>query len=182
LEPASDRDLVLRFLERRDEEAFRLLFRRHSPRLFGLALRLVGGRRADAEDAVQETWRRAARQLPAFEWRSSLSTWLHGVAINCVREGERRRSGAPIDGTQDADAAEAVGHRPDLAIDLAGSIAALPPRARQVIVLHDVEGYTHAEIAKLLGIAVGTSKRALFDARHAVRRFLTPDSEDATDD
>lgn len=166
----SDRDLATRFVDQRDEEAFRLLFRRYTPRLYAVALRLTG-RAPDAEDVVQEAWQRAAGLFGAFEWRSSLSTWLVGIAINCARE--QRRTRPSWDATIDVSSAP-VSAAPtvSLAIDLDRAIARLPPRQRQVLVLHDVEGWTHADVAAHLGIAAGTSKSDLFNARRAVRASL----------
>jgi RNA polymerase sigma factor (sigma-70 family) len=168
---ASDRELVDRFRNRGEEEAFRLLFRRHTPRVFAIALRLMGGNRAEAEDVVQETWLRAAQRVGAFEWRSSLSTWLVGIAINCAREALRDR--LSTDQGLDAEAMMQRVTPPDPAIDLEGAIAALPHRQRAVLVLHDLEGWTHAEIGRQLDIAAGTSKSDLFHARRAVRARLS---------
>jgi len=175
-----DRELVARFLARRDEEAFRALFRRYSPRLLATALRLVGGNHGDAEDVVQETWTRAMRRLVGFEWRSSLSTWLQSIVINCARERWRIATWESLDGR---DRVETEGredlrtphpalrstHGASEAIDLERAVAALPEGYRAVFVLHDVEGYTHAEIAALCGISEGTSKSQLFHARRALR-------------
>src|SRR5688500_7492891 len=84
-----DRVLVERFTRTKDEATFRELYRRHTPALYLLALRLVGGSEADAQDAIQEIWIRTCRLLPTFEWRSSLRTWLAGILINRVREMNR---------------------------------------------------------------------------------------------
>lgn len=95
-----DRALVESFLETRSEKAFRTLFRRHAPRLWGLVLRLTAGRESEAEDAFQETWLRAVRGLPGFRWEAALSTWLCGIAVNCVRERRREEGRAgtvPLD-------------------------------------------------------------------------------------
>lgn len=164
-----DRHLVEAFLAG-DEDAFRQVFRRYGPRLYALALRLTGGRAADAEDVVQECWVRAARSLAAFEWRSQLSTWLTAILINCARESTRR-SPPPTDA--DIATAWAPAHPRAQAIDLDRAIAALPDGYREVLVLHDVEGYTHAEIATRLGVSAGTSKSQLFHARRAVRARLS---------
>ena len=169
---AADRDLVRAFLERGDEEAFRTLFRRHTPRLYATARRLTGDVSRDAEDVVQSAWLRAARQLPEFEWRSALSTWLTGIVINCARELRRARPGSEV-------SADVLEHQPapgrdGVGLDLDRAIAALPDGYREVLVLHDVEGMTHVEIAAALGIAAGTSKSQLFHARRAVRRWLRP--------
>lgn len=162
---------MTRFVDRGDEEAFRQLFRRHTPRLYAIALRLCAGRPDEAEDAVQVAWLRAARRLDRFEWRSSLATWLTGIAINCVREARRRSvpEVVPADVLERLPAPLVpVGDR----VDLDRAIAALPEGYRDVLVLHDVEGLTHEEIAAALGIAAGTSKSQLFHARRAVRRWL----------
>lgn len=167
-----DRELVERFIRRKDEEAFRELFRRHSPRLYAVAFRMMAGRAADAEDIVQDVWLRAATQLRGFEWRSALTTWLTSIAINCARE-RLRRSGR--DAVLDVDVA-AVATPPVVsrvsAIDLDRAIASLADGYREAIVLHDVEGYTHEEIAAGRGVSVGTSKSQLFRARALVRARL----------
>lgn len=87
---SEERASVARFLKRRDEGAFRALYRRYTPVLYLLARRLLGGARDHAEDVVQETWIRAVTALPAFQWQSSLQTWLCGIAVNCSREALRR--------------------------------------------------------------------------------------------
>src|SRR5262249_34118339 len=106
----------------------------------------MGGVRADAEDGVQETWLRAARSLAAFEGRSAIPTWLVGIAINCARERLRGRPqpSSPVDVLATLPAALTPAA---IAVDLDRAIAALPERLRLVLLLHDVEGWTHAEIA-----------------------------------
>lgn len=176
----TDRELVERFVQQRDEEAFRLLFRRHTPRLYAIALRLLAQRTAEAEDAVQAAWQRASARLASFEWRSQFATWLTAIVINCARERLRSRTWnveAPLEG-------EFRGHeRPPGAatIDLERAIAALPDGYREVLVLHDVEGMTHTEISAHLGIAAGTSKSQLFHARRRVRALLSPSGLPGTD-
>ena len=85
-----DRELVRAYLHGREEQAFRVLYRRHSPALYRLLLRLAGGRPSEAEDLLQTAWIRAAERLECFRWESSLRSWLGGVAINCYREWLRR--------------------------------------------------------------------------------------------
>jgi RNA polymerase sigma factor (sigma-70 family) len=172
----SDRDLASRFAGHGDEEAFRLLYRRHTPRLYAVALRVLGGRHADAEDVVQETWIRAARRVATFEWRSSLTTWLIGIAINCAREATRARG---VDaGTAAPQPIDAASPSDPATIDLERAIGALPDRQRMVLVLHDVEGWTHAEIARSLDVPPGTSKSDLFRARQFVRACLRRDANE----
>lgn len=161
-----------------DESAFRNVFRHHSPAMFGVARRILGGDAADAEDAVQEAWLRAVRSLVSFRGDSALQTWLVGIAVRCALEiGRRRRSTTTVEDWQPT-SAPASGDR----LDLERVIAALADGYRHVLVLHDVYGYTHAEIAGLLGIEEGTSKSQLSRARALVRRALAPVSEDCVHD
>ncbi len=170
-----DRRLVEAYLRDRGEEPFRALYRRHTPRLYPLALRILAGDRRDAEDAVQETWIRAALKLDAFAWRSSLGTWLAGIAINVCRDRLRRRRSrprpVPIDKAETPEPAIPGDGGADR-LDLERAISGLSPRYRQVLVLHDALGYTHREISGFLDIEVGTSKSQLFQARKAMRASL----------
>jgi len=167
----ADRELSTRFIEARDAAAFRELFRRHTPALYQLATRLLGGTGRGADDAVQEAWLRAAEGLAAFEWRSSLRTWLTGIAINCCREILRRRQA----GTPARPGGEPAQEAPPtiLGLDLERAVLGLPNGCREVLVLHDVEGLTHAEIAARLGIEPGTSKSQLSRARRALRAYFS---------
>jgi RNA polymerase sigma-70 factor (ECF subfamily) len=156
-----------------DELAFRQLYRRHTPRLYQLVRRLLGGNDADAEDAVQDTWLKAMERLGDFRWECALGTWLCAIGLNVAREHLRRRGRRP-------EVEWPEGHEPPAAapltrvdpMDLEDAVAALPPGYRTVLVLHDVEGYTHEEIGAALGVAPGTSKSQLFWARQAVRAAL----------
>ena len=161
--------LVERFLRGRGEDAFRALYRAHTPALYALALRLTGGDRGEAEDLVQESWVRALTALRTFRAQSALRSWLCGVLVN-VRRGRTRSEWRIVDAPDVEPLADATG--PDDAIDLERAIAALPDGARDVYVLHDVHGYTHKEIAELLGIVEGTSKSQLNRARSLLRSSL----------
>jgi RNA polymerase sigma-70 factor (ECF subfamily) len=169
-----DRDLVEAFLERRDGRAFDALYDRHTPRLYRLALRLTGGDDATAQDLVHDTWVRSAAKLGQFGWRAQLATWLGGILVNRHREwlrGTRHEAELP-DGEAWAGADD---RRLTSAVDrvaLERAIAGLPPGSRSVLVLHDVEGYTHEEIGALLSIEPGTSKSQLSRARSQLRRAL----------
>ena len=167
---ASAEDLrILGAVAAGDEPAFRELYRRHTPAMYAVVLRLLARNAADAEDAVQEAWMRAVRGLGDFRGDSALRTWLIGIAIRCALEiGRRRRS--PIDLDRKApDRPTAPGVR----LDLEHAIASLANGYREVIVLHDVYGYTHAEIGGLLGIDEGTSKSQLSRARQILRRTMS---------
>ena len=164
-----DRPLVREFLASRNAEAFAALYHGHSAVLFGLAVRLVG--RPDAEDVVQDAWVRAIRALPGFRWGSSLRTWLCGILVNCCRE---RWAAARSDGGDERMADTAgVTADPASALDLEAALQRLAPGYRAVVVLHDVYGYTHPEIATLLGCEVGTSKSQLARGRGVLRQLLT---------
>jgi RNA polymerase sigma-70 factor (ECF subfamily) len=157
----------------RGEETFRKLFRRHTPALFRLALRLLGGDAAAAEDAVQDAWIRAASRMGGFRFESALRTWLSGFVVNCCREALRRRqtaSGAPLD-TAVPLVAGGVADRAS-GIDLERAVMSLADGYRSVFVLHDLMGFTHEEIARRLLIEQGTSKSQLFLARRALRERL----------
>ena len=168
-----DRNLVDEFLATRSEQAFRRLYRRHASAVYALLLRLTAGDVTRAEDCLQDAWLRAIAGLDRFAWRSTLRTWIRGIAINCWREGWREDRRAPL---RLVEGDEPAPDLPDVSpldvIALERAVAALPDGYRAVLVLHDVEGFTHEEIAEALGIVPGTSKSQLARARAAVRRSL----------
>jgi RNA polymerase sigma-70 factor (ECF subfamily) len=177
-EQLSDRELADLVVHQGDEEAFRVLYRRHTPAVYQFVLRLGGGDAQEAEDVIQETWMRAARGLEGFRWKSALKSWLTGIALNRVREGARKkkRSLVEVEGVWEVPAAASD---PGQRIDLDRALGLLPPGFRTVLVLHDVEGYTHREIGSQLGITDGTSKSQLHGARKAMRRLLAAGLETA---
>ncbi len=168
----TDRELVARVVERGDESAFRHLHERHTPRLVRMA-RNLGQGRSDPDELVQDAWVRAVARFAEFEWRSSLITWLSGILVNLVREEYRERERAAFIELNVAE--EEWPPPPEIGdrLDLERALASLPPGGRTVLLLHDVEGYTHEEIAGFLSITIGTSKSQLCRARRAVVRFLS---------
>lgn len=155
-----------------DETAWRLLYRRHTPGLLRLA-QLLAEQRDDADDLVHDTWLRAARGAARFAERSQVRTWLTGILLNCIREWRRAAARArEVELTDDLAGPDPAPPEAIDPIDLERAVSALPPGYREVLLLHDVEGYTHAEIADLLGIEAGTSKSQLSRARRAVARGL----------
>jgi RNA polymerase sigma-70 factor, ECF subfamily len=168
-------DLVLVRAIRRDrsEAAFSILYDRHTPRAFQTAWRLFGGRTHDAEDAVQEAWIRAVASLHAWSGEAAFGAWLRSiaahVAIDALRKLERFTTETDVAWRDDEWSSDRL--------DLESAIVALPPGYRAVLVLHDVEGFTHEEIGERLGISAGTSKGQLFKARRAVRLRLAPKTE-----
>lgn len=168
---ASDRALVDAMLSSGDEAAFRELYARYTPRLYRIVINLLDGQEQEAEDVVQETWLRAATALRGFRWGSSLSTWLAAIALNRAREILRTKKRWYGDMPDDVPQAPA---RYADRIDLQRAVDQLPAGYRSVFELYDVEGYSHEEIARRLGIAAGTSKSQLFHARRALRALLEP--------
>lgn len=168
----TDRALVAAFLHDRAEETFRRLYRRHTPGMLKLGQRLTCNGEMVAEDAVQEAWVRAARLLPHFEWRSSLRSWLGGIVVNVIRElrrtaGSDRRLDTDIQGIVDGDPDDWLD--PVDTIAVAKALRELPEGYRTVVALHDIAGFTHQEIAEILGIDPGTSKSQLARARAKLR-------------
>lgn len=157
--------------------AFEALFRKHSRRVYGLVWRLCGGHHARAEDLTQEAFLRVWQALPAFRFESAFSTWLHRLAVNTALMELRSRSHAEALESDDSAlewqaTADSAGQRTALAMDLEKAVASLPPRARAVLVLYDVEGWKHEEIACELGMAVGSSKAQLHRARNLLQQRL----------
>jgi RNA polymerase sigma-70 factor (ECF subfamily) len=166
----------IRLAQQGDAAAIRDLYRRYAPRVHAVVRRLAG-EDALAEDWAQEAWVRVFRALPAFRGDARFSTWLHRIAVNSALHGKRwreRRVGreAPL---PDEHQHSGRGDQVVLRVSLERALDELPEGMRQIIVLHDVEGYTHDEIGGLLGIAAGTSKSQLFKARARLRRSLQLD-------
>ncbi len=176
-----------------DRSAFERLYGRHVNHVFSICVRMTGNRER-AEELTQDVFVRAWEKLALFHGESAFSTWLHRLAVNVVlnarkTEGrERKRFGggmgsAAPDAPREApaparaDGLDALAHPRSRAmhaerIDLERAIGALPPGARQVFVLHDIEGFTHEEIAEMLGVTSGGSKSQLHRARLLLRRKL----------
>jgi RNA polymerase sigma-70 factor (ECF subfamily) len=158
-----------------DLQAFERLYRDHERRVFALCLRLSSNP-ALAEELTQEVFIRAWKKLASFRGQSAFSSWLYPLTVNVARSERRSRMRrlARVFPTDDVAAFEppAPPPSPETAFDLEKAMAALPPGARAVFVLHDVEGRTHEEIASLLGLAPGTSKAQLHRARRLLREAL----------
>jgi RNA polymerase sigma-70 factor (ECF subfamily) len=141
----------------------------------GVIVRLVGASGMRAQDLTQEAFVRAWQALPRFRFESAVSTWLHRLAVTtALMELRSRRSGPRFDeeALDDLGMADSAGNGTALGMDLQRAVATLPPRARAVLVLHDVEGWKHEEIAGELGMAVGSSKAQLHRARQLLRQRL----------
>ena len=154
--------------------AERALYDAHVDRVYRLAYRLAGDDEL-ARDFTQETFIRAFQRLDTFRGESRFSTWLHAiatsVALNGLRKTKRFRTQTTLDEAEGMTSG-ARSAEPDLKVRLHAAIDALPDRYRVVVVMHDVEGYTHEEIAETLGVEVGTSKAQLSRARAKLRETL----------
>lgn len=167
---------------RGDVRAFERLYRENVGTVYGLCLRLTR-HRANAEDCTQEAFINAWRSLGKFESRSSFSTWLHRIAVNVVlsrrRGGRGAESGAPVVAALAAgelSAEPTVFDTPVEEAELERAIDALPEGARDVLVLGGIYGYSHAEIARMLGVAEGTCKAQLHRARSLLQARLTQEN------
>ncbi|HET9134339.1 MAG TPA: RNA polymerase sigma factor [Gemmatimonadales bacterium] len=164
---------LVRAAIRGDERAFERLYRRHVARIHSLVRRMVGIDAAD--DLVQDIFVRAWDKLASFRGDAQFGTWLHRLAVNVVLSNRRRVKTERAWFSDEAPADDVIGARqvsPGITMDLDAAIARLPEGARQVFLLHDVEGWTHEEIAERMGLVPGTSKSQLSRARAALRRML----------
>jgi RNA polymerase sigma-70 factor (ECF subfamily) len=162
-----------------DRQAFERLYRKHLNRVFSLCARMVGDR-TRAEELTQDVFVRAWEKLNLFRGESSFATWLHRLAVNVVlndrkTESRKRNRFEEEDEEHGMDSFAGVVGMPlapgDL-LDLEVAITRLPPGARRVFTLHDVEGYKHEEIAEMLGVTTGATKAQLHRARLLLREAL----------
>ena len=156
-----------------DPLAIRALYERYAPRVYAVIRRIAGDDDL-AQDYAQDTWLRAVRALPTFRGDARFSTWIHRIAVNTALEGQRRnlRHQTRSEALPDTVPAPPENGDPLLESRLEAALDRVPEGMRRVLVLHDVEGYTHEEIGGLLGITPGTSKSQLFKARARMREFL----------
>lgn len=158
-----------------DVTAMRELYEAHAGRVYAILRRLAGDDDL-AQDLAQDVWVTTFRKLGGFEGRSAFGTWLYRVAVNTALGRLRSKAREPIVETARDDWADTASGRVDPAVDrvaLGRALDQLPEGYRMVLVLHDVEGYTHEEIAGQLSIAPGTSKSQLHKARARMRELLT---------
>lgn len=158
-----------------DVDAFGVLYRTHAPAVYALCRRMVHAEQ-DARDLVQDIFVRAWEKLATFRGESTLGTWLHRLGVNVILEhlrAARRDALRFVDDVADEVPARGASEaRTDAAIDVAAALDRMPNGARVVLVLHDIEGYSHDEIAAMTGIAPGTSRAQLWRARRHLARIL----------
>lgn len=159
-----------------DADAFERLYRLHVNRAYALCLRMTGNA-VSAEELTQEVFVRIWEKLHTFRGDSAFTTWLHRLTVNVVLGAKRKdgRYAARVMSTDDLTPFDKDDRAapPGLRADLENAIAALPAGAREVFVLHDIEGYRHQEIAERMGTAEGTCKAQLHRARKLLRAALT---------
>ena len=175
-------DALVDRARRGDVDAFERLYHLHAGRVYALCLRLAG-EPVEARELVQDTFVHAWEALPHFRGDASLTTWLHRIAVNAMLERRRRdkRRSARVALVEDEDDGESAPMAGGFvapidvatAIDLERAIAALPPGVRRAFVLHEVEGYTHEEVAGMTGLATGTLRAQLHRARQLLIRALS---------
>jgi RNA polymerase sigma-70 factor, ECF subfamily len=162
-----------------DVQAFEELFRLHRRLVYGLCLRMTQDV-AEAEDVTQEVFVLLFRKIGGFRGEASFTTWLHRLTVNQVLMRFRKNKSRREDALEDEDLQPHESVRPASPkaaqlidrITLESAIAQLPPGYRAAFILHDVEGYEHEEVARILGCAVGTSKSQLHKARTKLRKLL----------
>jgi RNA polymerase sigma-70 factor (ECF subfamily) len=165
-----------------DLDAFEVIYRENAPRVFALCLRMTADRQR-AQELTQDVFVRAWEGLPSFRGDAALTSWLHRIAVNVVlmdARANRRRVARvtlaeDLEGEGDTEMADGFTPPVDVeqGIDLERAIAKLPPGARRVFVLHDIEGYRHEEIARLTGTAEGTLRAQLHRARKLLMEALS---------
>lgn len=158
-----------------DVAAFERIYHSCAPAIYALCSRMTRND-AEARELVQDAFVRAWERLSQFHGQSSLETWLHRLAVNVVLEHLRRsrRDASRLFAGDEDDFGAA--HQPELdaQMDLASALKKLPKGSRTVLVLHDIEGYSHEEIAQMTGTAPGTARAQLWRARRALSRLLHP--------
>jgi RNA polymerase sigma-70 factor (ECF subfamily) len=167
---------LVRRAQRDDRDAFDALYAQHVGRIYAVCLRMSASR-SEAERLTQDVFVRAWQRLNTFRGESAFGSWLYRLAVNVVLQDSRstRRRDAHLAVLPDPDLFDNLrGSMPhdDERVDLERAIASLPPGARQVLVLHDIEGYKHEEIAHMTGAAVGSVKAQLHRARKLLRERL----------
>jgi RNA polymerase sigma-70 factor (ECF subfamily) len=165
---------------RGNSEAQRAIYDQYAERIFRLAQRMTGNV-ATAEDLTQDVFMRAFDRLRQFRGESRFGTWLHRLAVTVILNGTRQRGTEQREVTLDPALARSGGHaalEPDVKERVRRAVAGLPPELRMVVLMYDVEGYGHDEIAELMGVSSGASRMRLLRARQMLRAALAEDGEE----
>lgn len=156
--------------KRGDRDAFEAVYRHAAGRVYALALRLEG-HHGDAEDLTQEVFLKVWNALPSFRGDAALGTWIHGIAVRTAID-RYRRDGRFAKLTDASDFQTMTARPAARDLDLEAAIRALPPGMRRFFVLQVVEGYAQHEVAEMAGVAVGTVKSQVFEARRRLRAAM----------
>ena len=167
----TDYQLVNNFLKNRDDKSFHKLYTSMTPHLYKMAFRLTDSESL-CDDLIQDMWVVAIKKLGDFQWRSELKTWLIGILINLSRNNRKEKEKWEITQLDSLVPEISIESKFLETYDLELAISKLPPGYRQILILHDIEGFKHREIAELLDIKEGTCKSQLFYARKALRKLL----------
>ena len=163
---------AVRLAQAGDPDAFETVYREHAGRVYALCLRMSGDP-VRARELLQDVFVRAWEKLSTYRSEAAFGTWIHRLAVNVVLMQWRAEGRRGLEELDEETGSEERGVGAEERIDLEQAIAKLPAGARQVLVLHDIEGFEHGEIGKLMGIAEGTSKAHLFRARRLLREALS---------
>lgn len=183
--PVRSEEEIVALAKRGDTAAFDAIYRRHSARVYAVCLR-ISGNTAEAEDLTQDAFLQVLRKIRSFRGDSAFSTWLHRIAVNLALMRLRRKTSREVSLEETAGLYSDAGTRKELVVSdsqLAGSVerlniqralGKLRPAQKLVVELHDIQGYQHDEIARLLDWTVGNSKSQLHRARTRLRKALQP--------
>lgn len=191
--PDPNEEKAIRAAQKGDGAAFETLYILHKKRIYSLCLRMTGST-AEAEDLTQEAFMQLFRKISTFRGESAFSTWLHRMTVNVVLMHLRKKVPDQISIDETLEGAEETTpprQLEDKDLRLAGSvdrvtleraISKLPAGYRTIFILHDIEGYEHNEIAKILGCSIGNSKSQLHKARMRLRDLVPVDGAPADQD
>ena len=172
-------ELLIEGILEGNEEAFEELVERYGRMVYRVAYRITGSHQ-DADDVMQETFLKVFRSIGRFRRESNVETWIYRIALNCALNLARTKKEEPLDEGMDpvtmrvSDNPERRLERVELSEAISNAIDKLPPQQRAVVILHDMEGLTHAQISRILNCSEGTVKSRLHHARRKLRKFLKP--------
>lgn len=168
---------------RGDVAAFEQIYWQHHRRVFSVCMRMTKNV-TEAEDVTQQVFLQLFRKIGSFRGESAFSTWLHRMAVNTTLMHFRKNRSIKESGTEDGELPDGIGSRNRKQVEsqfvdkigLTRAVGELPDGYRKVFVLHDIQGFEHREIAKMLGCAEGTSKSQLHKARRKLQKLMSAEN------